>query len=192
MRPGVPAPPHQGATGAQAQEHGSLAGREPEPPRRLPGLAWLFTGWQAVARWRASAGLPSGWSIRASHRAAAAAGAIRARRGGSRCRSIHGDGILGAGRGRSLPGATASTAIVGRAVGTGQYAAAGCSAYWWRLDAAASATAASSISGPRPAAKPDATADLFAADRILSRSAWSQVIIPRHSVVVDRWCWSSS
>lgn len=28
VRPGVPAPPHQGATGAQAQERGSLAGRE--------------------------------------------------------------------------------------------------------------------------------------------------------------------
>ena len=37
MRPGVPAPPYQGATGAQAQECGSLAGRELSTPLgRLP------------------------------------------------------------------------------------------------------------------------------------------------------------
>lgn len=129
---------------------------------------------QAAARWPApSAGLPSATRpVRASH---GAAGAIGPRRGGGCGRSLHGDGVLGAGRGRPLPGATASAAIVGRAVGSGRHVAAGCSAYWWRLDAVATAAAASSVSGPRSAAKPDATAHLFATDRILFRTAWSQV-----------------
>lgn len=72
VRPGVPAPSHQRATGAQAQKRGSLAGRESEPPHRLSwhvrlrhGLyawlryrlhvwlhVWLFFGRQVVARWR--------------------------------------------------------------------------------------------------------------------------------------------
>lgn len=130
-------------------------------------------GRQAATRWPVpSTGLPSAWPVRASH---GAAGAIGPRRGGGCSRSLHGNGVLGAGRGRPLPGATASAAIVGRAVGSGRHVAAGCSAYWWRLDAVATAAAASSVSGPRSAAKPDATAHLFATDRILFRTAWSQV-----------------
>lgn len=107
---------------------------------------------------------------------------------GSRCggRGLHGDGILGPRRGRPLPGATATATIIGRAVRSGHDAAAGCSVYWWRLDAAvtAAAPASSLLPGPGPVAEPDAAADLSATDRVLPRSAWSQVMVTIIVVVV--------
>lgn len=115
-----------------------------------------------------------------------AARATGPRRGrGRRRSSLHGDGILGAdGRG-PLSSATASAAIVGRAIGSsGHDAAAGCSACWWRLDAVAPARAtSSSISGPGSAAEFNAAAHLFAADRVFSRSAWLQVIVHSRFIV---------
>lgn len=119
MRPGVPAPPHQGASGAQAQKFGSLAGRE-KPPQFLFGQL-IFLGCSIVADRRSTSQL-STCTFWSSFRAARTTGSC----------FFHGDGFIGAISSPSSGSAAAATTTTATIVNSsGSFRSNRINAYRW-------------------------------------------------------------